>query len=178
MVIEIINTILGTLTLIIHVIVVLYFLLYFIRKDLLKQINTYVKDYGIEFSLIITITAIVSSLYYSNIVGFEPCTLCWYQRIFIYPQAILLSVALFRKEKTIIPYSITLAVISSLISAYHYIVQRITDFNSQVSLATPCTLAGNCTSKFVFEYGYITIPLMALTVGISILLLLMISKKK
>lgn len=178
MVLETINSILGTLNLLIHIAIIAYIILYFIRKELLKHINSYIKAYGIEFSLILTITAIVSSLYYSNIVGFEPCTLCWYQRIFIYPQAILLVVALFRKEKTIIPYSITLAVISSLISAYHYLVQRITDFNSQVSLATPCTLAGNCTSKFVFEYGYITIPMMALTTGITILFLLIISKKK
>ena len=104
--------------------------------------------------------ATIFSLVYSEIIGYEPCKLCWFQRIFIYPQVILLGLAWYRKEWILSLYSVVLSVMGGTIALYQYLLS----FGIVPSL--PCA-AGNegvsCNQIFVVEFGYITIPLMSLS---------------
>ena len=167
-----VNTVLGWSNLLIHITIILGLITWIIKKDIIKQINPYFKQYGILTAFIISLIATISSLYYSNYIGFEPCTLCWYQRILIYPQVILLGLAIKRKETTIIPYSITLAIIASIISIYHYIIQVIALNSPTTEILTVCNDTASCVGMYLKEFGYISLPLMALTTSISIIILL------
>ncbi|PLX26859.1 disulfide bond formation protein B [Candidatus Parcubacteria bacterium] len=124
-----------------------------------EQIILYIKKYGLIWAFVIALVATSGSLFYSEIMKFDPCKLCWYQRIFVYPQVFLLGLAIYKKEKAIVDYSLLLLLFGGLISLYHnYIYYRIIDtaFCETGQLAT-------CTTKYIFEMGYITIPLMAMT---------------
>ncbi|MEK7067519.1 MAG: disulfide bond formation protein B, partial [Patescibacteria group bacterium] len=64
---------------------------------------------GIKFAFIIALLATLGSLFYSEVAGFEPCKLCWYQRIFMYPQVLLWGIAWWKKDKHIADYAVSLA---------------------------------------------------------------------
>lgn len=102
----------------------------------------------------IAATAMLGSLYYSEIKGYIPCELCWYQRIAMYSLAIILVVAVIRQDRRIAPYGLTLATIGLGISAYHYFVQM---FPRTAS----CGLDASCAVQWVDVFGFVSIPLMA-----------------
>ena len=109
------------------------------------------------FAFAVALASTLFSIYYSEIAHYEPCRLCWYQRIMMFPQAILLGIALFRKDKGIFSYIVPMSVIGAAIAAYHYLIQ-VTD----LSVACSATSV-SCSSSPFFAYGFITIPFMALT---------------
>ncbi|OIO44438.1 hypothetical protein AUJ64_00105 [Candidatus Pacearchaeota archaeon CG1_02_39_14] len=117
---------------------------------------------------LVSLVAMLGSLYYSEIAGYNPCTLCWYQRIFMYSQVFILGLASFRKDKKVMPYIYLLSAIGLLIAVYHYIMQL-----SQVD-SVFCELVGysaSCSETFFLSMGYITIPLMAASAFLLIILL-------
>ena len=119
----------------------------------------------------ISLLATSGSLFYSQIAGFPPCELCWFQRIFMYPQVVILGVALLKKESQILDYSLALASVGTLISLYHnYIIYAAVESNT-------CLLSAiSCTTKVVLGLGYVTIPLMALTAFVAILAILLLQR--
>lgn len=133
-----------------------------------------IEKHGILFGFIVALIAMLGSLTYSDVLGYEPCKLCWYQRIFMYPQVFLLGLALFRKERFIIPYALFLAVIGEIIALYHYTVQL-------GLFPAPCSVSGysvSCAKVFTLQFGYITIPLMAFTAFVLIVFCMLFSKKQ
>lgn len=118
-------------------------------------------------AFIISLMASLGTLFYSEILGYPPCTLCWIQRAFMYPIPIILGAALLKKSLNIKKYAIFLAAIGALIAGYHYLVQIF-------QLSTVCAIGSEtpCNIAYSFELGYITIPMMSLTVFILIIVLL------
>lgn len=124
-----------------------------------------VANNAVLFSLIVAVLATAGSLFYSEIAGYEPCKLCWFQRIFMYPQVILLAIALWKRDDHIRLYSIWLSAVGAVIAAYHYLLQI------GVISGGPCSAVGysvSCAQRFVLQHGYITIPMMALTAFLMI----------
>jgi hypothetical protein len=124
------------------------------------------------WSWVVAVVAALGSLYYSEVAHFEPCRLCWYQRIAMYPLALILGIAAFRRDVHIRRYAIPLAAVGGLISIYHYQLQR---FPDQGSLS--CSAEAPCTLTWVWEFGYISIPLMALSAFALITTLLLIARE-
>ena len=152
------------------------FIILFLGYLLLKKSSKveFIKKNALSFALIIALIATLGSLFYSEIAGYTPCKLCWYQRILMYPQVLLLGIALLRRKasRNIFYYIAPLSLIGAGIAVYHYIIQRI-------SYAASCSADGvSCTSKYVFHFGYITIPIMALTAFILTGILTYIWKKR
>jgi hypothetical protein len=106
---------------------------------------------------LVAAAAMAGSLYFSEVAGFIPCALCWYQRIAMYPMAVLLLVAAWRGDRAIRPYGATLALIGAAISAYHVLVQRLPGLPSG-----SCSVEAPCTAIYVERFGFVTIPVMAL----------------
>jgi disulfide bond formation protein DsbB len=135
-----------------------------------NKISEFFANNGIKFAFIVALIATCGSLFYSNYAGFEPCVLCWLQRIFMYPEVILLGLAIIKRDNKIIDYNLALSLIGLVISIYH---------NNLVIKglhSTICTISEPCTINYVLEYGYITIPMMALT-AFSLISILLIFKK-
>jgi disulfide bond formation protein DsbB len=104
---------------------------------------------------LVAATCMAGSLYYSEVAHFTPCRLCWYQRICMYPLALLLSVAAVRRDRDIRVYAIPIALIGAAIAVYHFQLQQFPDQSTFCSADVPCT------SKEVEELGFVTIPFMA-----------------
>jgi disulfide bond formation protein DsbB len=107
---------------------------------------------------IAAIIATLGSLYFSEVMHFIPCTLCWYQRIFMYPLAIILGAAVYRNDKGIYIYALPLSIIGLLIAGYHTLLQRI-PYLQQFEM---CSTGVPCSKDYINWLGFITIPLLAL----------------
>lgn len=166
-----VNTIISILVLAAQAIIaVLLFYFIFLRRSKLKLFE-FISRNAILLAFIVALVATSGSLYYSAIAGFPPCELCWFQRIFIYPQLIILGLAWFKKDKHIIDYSLALISIGTLISLYHnYIYYSIQPGNF-------CSIENPCTQQYFLGFDYITLPLSALTSLILMGLLLLSNKK-
>ena len=125
--------------------------------------------YALWLAWLVAATAMAGSLYFSEVAGLIPCTLCWYQRIAMYPLAVILLVAALRRDFGARPYATALAGIGAVISAYHVLLQRIPDLPSG-----SCSLQAPCTAIDLERFGFVTIPVMALVGFATILVLLWI----
>jgi len=130
-----------------------------------SRIGEWISNHGPVFMFIVALIAVVGSLFFSEIAQFTPCRLCWFQRIFMYPQLLLLLIALWKKDKKIAPYILALCIIGALFSVQHYIEQlQAIMYPAGGSVFTPCDTSGiSCASTQILTFGYITIPLMAMT---------------
>jgi len=133
-----------------------------------KKIAEFIGERALLLSFIAALAATAGSLFYSNIAGFAPCELCWWQRIFLYPQSILLLIAFIKKDENMRLHSIVLSAIGAVIAVYHTFLQL------GVNPLLPCSATGpSCTFVYFLEYGYVTIPTMSLTVFALILLFML-----
>lgn len=135
---------------------------------------SFIRLYGLFLAWLVSIVAVGGSLYFSEILGYEPCSLCWYQRIFMYPQIILLGIMAYRDDKKMIGYVIPLNVIGLLIAAYHYGKQKI----PALSEILPCRVGVPCEQDYINWLGFITIPFLALIAFILILVLLIVTNRQ
>lgn len=134
----------------------------------------FIGERAILLSFIVSFLATTGSLFYSEIAGFAPCVLCWWQRLFLYPQTILLFTALFKKDEGIRIHSTILSIFGALIALYHTFVQ----FGWETSLPCPAT-GPSCAALYFLKFGYVTIPTMSLTIfGILLLFMLAPNPKK
>jgi disulfide bond formation protein DsbB len=115
-------------------------------------------DFGLYFAWLVAVVAMSGSLYFSEVRAFVPCSLCWYQRIFMYPLVFILGIASFRQDKRIVPYVLPLAIIGGLIAFWHVLEENIPSLSIPV-----CNVGVPCTLKYVNYLGFITIPVMSLT---------------
>jgi len=166
-----VNLLLSSLTITGQVIVVGGVVLFIFKRD--NFLLDLVREHALGFSFIVALIAALGSLFYSEIAGFEPCKLCWFQRIFMYPQVILFGMAIYLKDKNILNYSIALSLIGAVIAGYHYLLQ--------IGAAPPvaCPIVGfsvDCVQTFAMQFGYITIPMMALTAFLLIIFFSIVQK--
>ena len=118
------------------------------------------------FISIVSLIATLGSLYFSEVRGFVPCTLCWYQRILMYPIVLISGVALFQKNARIALTTAVFSVIGGSISLYHYGIQKL----SFLSDSAPACGNVPCTGQYVNYLGFITIPFLALIAFVLILI--------
>jgi disulfide bond formation protein DsbB len=162
---ELIQNLLPYAVLISHFVFVLILLAFIFRRSWGREMIQRIRKHSLGLGLLVSSVAIIGSLFYSNIVGFVPCDLCWWQRIFLYPQLVLFIVAFKARDKDVFRFTLPLSVIAVIISIYHSYVQI-----SGNSLL-PCSATATCTKVYVLAFNYVTIPMMALTIGAYLLLL-------
>ena len=103
--------------------------------------------------------ATLGSLYFSEVMDLVPCVLCWYQRILMYPLALIIAVGILRGDRRIYLYVLPLAVVGLTVAIYHNLLY----FGVLPESVQPCMLGVSCTTKQIEWLGFITIPLMSLT---------------
>ncbi|MFS0577253.1 disulfide oxidoreductase [Sporosarcina sp. 179-K 3D1 HS] len=121
---------------------------------------------GLILICITALTATLGSLYFSEVRGYEPCELCWYQRILMYPIVLIAGIALYQKNARIALTTAVFALVGGSISLYHYGIQKLTFLRDS---APTC---GNvpCTGQYINYFGFITIPFLALIAFLIILI--------
>ena len=136
-----------------------------------RRVPAWARDLALPLAATIATVTTLGSLYYSEIAGYPPCTLCWYQRIAIYPQVVVLWVASLRRDVEVWRTAVPLAVIGAAISVWHIVIER------NPALAGPCDPSNPCTIKWVEEFGFLTVPTMALVAGLSFIALTLLARR-
>jgi disulfide bond formation protein DsbB len=123
-------------------------------------------------AFVVATLATLGSLYFSEVAHFEPCRLCWYQRIAMYPLVVILGVAAVRRDPAVRRYAVPIAVIGALIATYHYALEWLPWLDSGVCAAsTPCTIV------WFRELGFISLPYLALSAFLLIMALVWLASE-
>lgn len=137
-------------------------------SEYFNRAEEFISNNTTEIVFVVSAIATLGSLYFSNVLGYEPCRLCWFQRILMYPIAIISGSALFLGKSDLKDYAMPLALIGAPMAFYHGMIQRFEQFTSAGCSVT----AVSCSTEYTFHYGYITIPVMALTAFLVIIFVL------
>lgn len=122
---------------------------------------------------IVSLTSTLVSLYFSEILKFVPCVLCWWQRIFMYPIVLILPIGIFIKDKNIWIYVLTLSISGFFVSFY----QNLLYFNFLPQIFSSCTVGVSCTARFIQVLGFLDIPQLSLVAFALITTLMLIYRK-
>jgi disulfide bond formation protein DsbB len=175
------NTLIGIGTIGVGFLTICLIVLYIVmgRKSIIIRS---IIDHALPLGFFIGLSAVIGSLVYSEIYQLPPCLFCWWQRIFLYPQTILFGVALYRHGMKnslgydIFHYATPLALVGTIISAYHVFLQQ-----GIIASTGKCLQNGvSCTTIDIQVFGFLTIPMMAFILGIALSLLgiLVLTHKK
>jgi disulfide bond formation protein DsbB len=126
----------------------------------LRSIRRGVAGYELWLAFVVTAIATGGSLFFSEIAHFVPCELCWFQRICMYPLSITTLLMALANDYRAARYLLPLPVVGAGVSVYHLLVE-----NGVVSQSSSCLISapGGCGVKWINEFGYMTIPTLALT---------------
>jgi len=121
-------------------------------------VTAWIRNYGLYLAFVVSLVATGGSLFFSEVMHYIPCNLCWFQRIFMYPLVLLLGRAALRDDRGMAGYVLPLSVIGGCISLYHYGEQKIPGLASVL----PCRVGLPCNKDYLDWFGFVTIPLLAL----------------
>jgi len=172
-----VDTTLATLAVFLEVLVVLLALLAFValfskgaRRALVGLRDTFAGS-ELWIAFIIALAATAGSLFLSEYSDFIPCRLCWLQRIAMYPLVIILLVGAIRRDRGAVYYALPFPVIGLIIGVYH----KYIELNPEAESAG-CKVGAPCATKWIEEFGYVTIPVLAMSAFAAILALLLFAR--
>lgn len=137
----------------------------------MSRFGSFWQQYGPYLAFGTALTAMLGSLYYSEIAGFVPCTLCWYQRILMYPLTLITLVGILKQDGNLPGYVLPFSILGMGFSTYHYLIQL-----GVVGHSAACTVGVPCGLRWVNYFGFVTIPLLALTAFVLITATMALSK--
>jgi disulfide bond formation protein DsbB len=123
---------------------------------------------------LIASVATLGSLFFSEVMGFAPCVLCWWQRIFIYPLVLIFGVGLFSFDAGVIKYSRPLAIAGWLVALYHTLLY----WGIIPKSIQPCSEGVPCTEKYIELLGFLSIPFLSFLAFSAIIALLALLKRR
>jgi disulfide bond formation protein DsbB len=171
--IEIINKILALGTIFLQIVILVIIINYIFFRSANNIFLSFLKKYTFHLGFLVSLGAVLLSLFYSDIVGYPACELCWIQRIFLYPQLILFGMELYKKDRSIVDHSIVFAILGSLTSIYHIYVEGGGTKGLACASIDPLSATQiSCATRFIYEFNYVTMPIMALTLSLFIIVLL------
>ena len=145
------------------------------RKGLTGTMAATWDDIGraaLPLAWVIAAVTTVGSLYYSKVQGYPPCELCWYQRIAVYPFTVILAIAAWRRDAAIRIYAIPVLAIGAVIAGYNHWIQAYPPESGSAF----CTADTPCTARYVWEFGFVSLPFMALSACVFMIVLLAVAR--
>lgn len=116
------------------------------------------QESALGLAWVVALVSTLGSLYLSEVSHFPPCTLCWLQRIAMYPLVVILGIGALRDDRAVRWYALPLAGIGAVLALYHALVQRFPGLQQ----ATSCSTDAPCNVMWLREFGFVSIPVMAL----------------
>jgi disulfide bond formation protein DsbB len=138
-----------------QVLVVLFALALLVARE---RVRALLWGYELWAAFVVAALATGGSLFFSQVAGFVPCEMCWFQRICMYPLSILTLLAAWRGDTRVARYLLVFPVVGAGVSIYHILIE-----NHVVATPAQCAVGAGCTVKWIDYFGYMTIPTLALT---------------
>lgn len=157
---------LGAAVVLVHLALIAYvFLRVVLRRPWSEGTAHVIQRYGLLFAALIALGASFGSLYISYVMGIPACDLCWFQRTMIYPLAVMLPIAWWCKDTQVSRYVVPISIVGALVGLYQHVMQMW----PSLGLACGTTAAStSCAIRFMFEFGYITFPLVGVTTCVMV----------
>jgi disulfide bond formation protein DsbB len=153
-------------------------LVLFVLERKQKQPHSFlmqVRSFALPVIFLASLLGSALTLVYSEVFGYLPCSLCWLQRVFLYPVVILSGMALYKKDRSIFDYLIGVSIPGLVIAIYQHYLQM-----GGGSLL-PCPASPgvtDCAQRIIFEFGHITFPYMAAALFASIIVISLIARRR
>jgi disulfide bond formation protein DsbB len=165
------NVVLGAGAIALQIFSVIALFLLFIGPKKNAYLNFIDKHY-LTLGFLISLFSSLFSLVYSEVIGFVPCTLCWYQRVFTFPLFLIFGMAIWYKERKIVKYVLPMLSIGFVISVYQNFIYY---FGNAANI--PCDASGvSCYQQLVHEFGgYISIPMLALSSFLALITVVLVA---
>ncbi|MCA9352942.1 disulfide bond formation protein B [Patescibacteria group bacterium] len=167
--------IIATAVLIIQAVLLTFIIMMLTKQD--RKLRAHMRKHGMVYGMILAIAAIIGSLGFSEGYNFEPCELCWIQRIFHYPQLVIFAVGMYYRDMRAWSYSLWLAILGLIVGVYQVLIQ----FSPTLAESSICNLnpsTADCSEVLIQAYGYITIPVMSVTFFVALIVLYILQRKK
>ncbi len=145
-----------------------------ISFSLLELSAMFLRMNFLYISWIISLTATLGSLFFSEVMDFEPCRLCWYQRILMYPLVLIFFIGVFDCVKNAFKYSKPFILLGIALSFYHLLIQ----WGVVPESLSPCVQGISCSAYYIKWLGFITIPLLSFSSFTLLLLFQILGKIK
>ena len=128
--------------------------------------------------LTVVLASVLGSLFFSEVMGYAPCNLCWYQRLCVYPMFFIILTGLYLKSKDTVVFLLPFSIAGLFISVYHNLI-----YYKLITVIVPCTESAPCTQQQLNWLGFVTIPLLSLAtfiilVGLNIIAFSLLRKAK
>lgn len=123
---------------------------------------------------VVVSSASLGSLFFSEVMEFAPCVLCWYQRICLFPLVVIIPAGLFPFDKGVTRYALPLTLAGWLTAAYHNLL-----YTGVIPKGLqPCSKGVSCTEDYITLLGFITIPMLSLLTFTAIAALLFLTSRR
>lgn len=122
----------------------------------------------------VALIASMGSLFFSEVMLFPPCVLCWYQRIAMYPLVLIFLVGSFYGARATWAFSTPLVVVGLVLAIYHNLLH----YGVVPETASPCREGVSCATVYIQWFGFITIPMLSLIAFSLLFLLVMLLKRE
>jgi disulfide bond formation protein DsbB len=142
-------------------------------RDAYDALAATVEPMAFGLAWVVAFLATSGSLYFSEVAGYVPCTLCWYQRIAMYPLVVILAIAAFRRDPGGRWYGVGLAAVGAAIAAYHVALEWIPSLDTGA-----CDAAAPCTLVWFRVFGVLSLPTLALIAFLLIITVLSIRRTR
>ncbi len=132
----------------------------------------FIDKHYLQLGFLVSLSASLFSLVYSEIIGYLPCYLCWYQRVFTMPLVFIFGSAIWHKDRKVVKYTLPLLAAGFFVSAYQNFMYYFGETDS-----LPCDASGvSCYQHLVSEFGgYISVPMLALTVFLAMISIVLVA---
>lgn len=137
----------------------------------MSTISAWLDRNSLYIALLAAWVAMSGSLYFSEVAGYIPCVLCWYQRILMYPLTLILAIGLLRKDINLPFLVLPFSVLGLGVSTYHYLLEKTDIFDATAT----CQVSAPCTTAWINWFGFITIPFLALVGFLTITIMTVIA---
>jgi len=128
------------------------------RSEFARQLDEMIAGAGLWLAFTVTAGATVGSLYFSEVASYLPCQLCWYQRIAMYPLAVITLIAALRRDRLVIWYTTPLASIGAGVAAWHTLIE----WRPALDGGSCAAVGPSCVDVWFREFGFISLAFMAL----------------
>ncbi len=126
------------------------------------------------FAWLLAAVATLGALFFGEVMGLPTCSLCWYQRIFMFPLAVMLPFALFPLDRSVIRYALALAVPGLIIAVYHQLLVM----GVIPEAAAPCRQGIPCSQTVATWFGFVTLPILSIAAFASVVALLVVARRR
>lgn len=133
----------------------------------------WLRKYALYFAWLLSLSGFFLSLYVSALLNYEPCPLCWYQRIALFPLAVLLGIAVYRDDRSFALYALVLAAIGEFFALYQIFERYIPALQ-----ALPLCRNSGCHEPVFLWFGFFTFPIVS-AIGFALIgIFLLIARKR